>query len=44
LYSKLINERYKELNISDINIPAGVYVVTIVSDKQVYKGKLSFYK
>jgi len=44
LYSKRINERHKELNISDINIPAGVYVVTIVSDKQVYKGKLCFYK
>ena len=42
LYSKLINERHNELNISDINIPAGVYVISIVSDKQVYKGKFSF--
>ena len=44
LYSKLINERHKELILSDIDIPSGVYVVTIDSDKQVYRGKLSFYK
>jgi hypothetical protein len=44
LFSKLIKEKHKELKISDINLPAGVYVVSIVSDKQVYKGKFTFYK
>jgi hypothetical protein len=44
LYSKQINKSHNELIVSDINIPAGVYVVTIVSDKQVYKGKLSLNK
>ena len=44
LYSKPIQERHKELNIFDINIPAGVYVVNVTSDKQTYNGKLNFSK
>ena len=42
LYSKQINESHKELKISDIDLPTGVYVVSIVSGKQVYRAKLNF--
>jgi len=42
LYSKLINESHKELEVTNINVPAGVYVVRIVSNNNVYKGRISF--
>jgi hypothetical protein len=44
MYSALIHERLKDLKVSDINIPTGVYVIGIATDKQVFKGKFSFYK
>jgi len=44
MYSELINEKRKDLKVSDINIPTGVYVIGIATEEQVFKGKFSFYK
>ncbi len=43
LYSQLLNQYHKELKLSDLNIPAGIYVIRIVSDNNIYKGRVSFY-
>jgi len=43
VYSMLINEDHKELVVSNTTITSGIYVVNIVSENQMYKGKVKFY-
>jgi hypothetical protein len=42
LYSGLINKKCIGLTIPGMDLPAGVFIISIESDKQVYTGKFNF--
>jgi hypothetical protein len=41
MYSEQVNERKHEIAISEIDIPSGIYILSIKSNSQVYTGKVS---
>jgi hypothetical protein len=42
MYTEQVNERTKDISVSDIDIPSGIYILIVNSEHEAYTGKVNY--